>query len=79
MTLMLIALAAIGAVTGFLAGLLGVGGGMMLVPFMTLLFTLNGFPAHLIVKIAIATAGKQVVATGIFAVGQAQHLITQAL
>lgn len=30
-------LLALGVVSGFLAGLLGVGGGMMLVPFMTLI------------------------------------------
>ena len=56
MTLMLIALIVLGAMTGFMAGLLGIGGGMLLVPFMTFLFTLNGFPPELIVKIAIATS-----------------------
>lgn len=53
---MLIALIVLGAMTGFMAGLLGIGGGMLLVPFMTFLFTLNGFPPELIVKIAIATS-----------------------
>lgn len=56
MIVMLVALIVIGAMTGFMAGLLGVGGGMMLVPFMTFLFTVNQFPAELVVKIAIATS-----------------------
>jgi uncharacterized membrane protein YfcA len=56
MALMLIALIVLGAMTGFMAGLLGIGGGMLLVPFMTFLFTINGFPPELIVKIAIATS-----------------------
>jgi uncharacterized membrane protein YfcA len=30
----------LGSVTGFLAGLLGVGGGMMMVPFMTWILSL---------------------------------------
>ena len=46
----------LGSVTGFLAGLLGVGGGMMLVPFITALLTVQGFPAALVVKIAVATS-----------------------
>jgi uncharacterized membrane protein YfcA len=34
----------LGCVVGFLAGLLGIGGGMTMVPFLTLIFTLQGFP-----------------------------------
>ena len=56
MVWMLIALCGIGAMTGFLAGLLGVGGGMMLVPFMTFLFSLAQFPDALIIKMALATS-----------------------
>jgi uncharacterized protein len=46
----------LGSITGFLAGLLGIGGGMMLVPFITLLLSIKGMPAQHIVKMAIATS-----------------------
>jgi uncharacterized protein len=46
----------LGCVAGFLAGLLGVGGGAMLVPFMTLLLSAKRMPAEHIVKMAVATS-----------------------
>ena len=46
----------LGTFTGFLAGLLGIGGGMLLVPFLTLLFTREAFGPELIVHMAIATS-----------------------
>lgn len=46
----------LGAVVGFAAGLLGIGGGMLLTPFLTMLFTLNGMPADLVVHAAVATS-----------------------
>ncbi len=54
--LLLLELALLGCATGFLAGLLGIGGGMLLVPFLVLMLTLQGFPAALIIKIAVATS-----------------------
>ena len=48
--------ALLGVVTGFLAGLLGIGGGMMMVPFITFILASKGFPADYTVKMAVATS-----------------------
>jgi len=46
----------LGAFAGFLAGLLGLGGGMMMVPFITAIVSQRGVPPMLAVKVAIATS-----------------------
>ncbi|MEQ1806832.1 MAG: sulfite exporter TauE/SafE family protein, partial [Burkholderiaceae bacterium] len=46
----------LGSVAGFLAGLLGIGGGALLVPFMTLVLSFKEMPAQHIVKMAVATS-----------------------
>jgi uncharacterized protein len=46
----------LGSVSGFLAGLLGIGGGMLMVPFLTLLLTHKHFPPDLVIKMAVATS-----------------------
>ena len=56
---------ALGAVVGFLAGLLGIGGGMTLVPFLTLIFTREGFPPGRVVHMAVATSMATIVFTAI--------------
>jgi uncharacterized membrane protein YfcA len=50
------ALLALGAICGFLAGLLGIGGGMVLVPLLTALFAAEHFPPEHLVHMAVATA-----------------------
>ncbi|MBF6986616.1 MULTISPECIES: sulfite exporter TauE/SafE family protein [Cupriavidus] len=66
------ALLALGAFTGFCAGLLGVGGGMMMVPFLTLLFSALGFPTEAIVHMAIATSMGTILFTSLSSV-RAHH------
>ena len=61
-------LLALGVGVGFLAGLLGVGGGMMMVPFMTFLLTQRGVEAGLAVKMAIATSMATILFTSLSSV-----------
>ena len=58
-------LLALGVVVGFMAGLLGIGGGMMMVPVMTLLLMQRGVDAGLAVKMAIATSGASILFTSV--------------
>ena len=70
--LLIAELALLGLCTGFLAGLLGIGGGMLLVPFITLILTGRGVSADLAVKMAIATSMATIVFTSISSV-RAHH------
>ncbi|GAC1607968.1 MAG: sulfite exporter TauE/SafE family protein [Ramlibacter sp.] len=62
----------LGLVMGFLAGLLGLGGGMVIVPVVTFLLGLKGFPADQRVKIAVATSLATICFTSITSV-RAHH------
>jgi uncharacterized protein len=65
-------LAVLGLATGFLAGLLGIGGGMVMVPFITLIMGAQGVSAELCVKIAIATSMASILFTSVSSV-RAHH------
>ena len=71
--LLVLELVLLGLCTGFLAGLLGLGGGMMMVPFMTLMLTARGFPESHTVKIAVATSLATICFTSLSSV-RAHHL-----
>lgn len=62
----------LGSCTGFLAGLLGIGGGMILTPFLTMLLPLAGIPEDHIVHVAIATSLATIMFTSLSSV-RAHH------
>jgi len=70
--LLIIELLALGLVSGFLAGLLGIGGGMLMVPFLTLILSGRGVEAGSSVKMAIATSMATIMFTSISSV-RAHH------
>lgn len=65
----ILCLGALGAVTGFLAGLLGIGGGMVLTPFYTMILgTIGGLPPEHVIHVAIATSMGTIVFTSLSSV-----------
>lgn len=69
---LILALLAMGAFGGFAAGLLGIGGGMVLVPFITMIFTARGFAPELTIHMAIATSLATILFTSLSSV-RAHH------
>ena len=67
-------LLALGATVGFLAGLLGIGGGMMMVPVMTLLLSQRGVESGHAVKMAIATSMATILFTSLSSVREHHRL-----
>ncbi len=55
----------LGAVVGIFAGLLGVGGGAIMVPILTSLYTAQGFPAENVVHLALGTSMASIVLTSV--------------
>ena len=69
---LILELALLGLSTGFLAGLLGIGGGMLMVPFITFIMGTRGVGTDLAVKMAIATSMATIMFTSISSV-RAHH------
>lgn len=72
MTLFLLACLLLGAVAGFLAGLLGIGGGLVIVPALVFLFAWQGFPANNIMHLALATSLATIIPTSLSSI-RAHH------
>jgi len=70
---LIVAFLALGAIVGFLAGLLGIGGGMTMVPLLTIVFTRQGFPPEYIVHIAVATATATILFTSVASMREHQR------
>ncbi|MES2126413.1 MAG: sulfite exporter TauE/SafE family protein [Pseudomonadota bacterium] len=70
---LILILLVMGAGGGFAAGLLGIGGGMILVPFITMIFSAKQFPPELIVHMAIATSLATILFTSMSSV-RAHHV-----
>ncbi|HPK31204.1 sulfite exporter TauE/SafE family protein [Ottowia sp.] len=70
--MLIVELALLGLATGFLAGLLGIGGGMIMVPFLSAILGARGVAPGLAVKMAIATSMATIIFTSVSSV-RAHH------
>ncbi len=70
--ILILELAALGLMTGFLAGLLGIGGGMVMVPFLSAMLAARDVAPGLAVKMAIATSMATIIFTSVSSV-RAHH------
>lgn len=58
----------LGAVAGLLAGLLGIGGGLIIVPVLVITFRISGFSSHIETHMAVATSLATIVVTSLSSV-----------
>lgn len=56
---------AVGAIAGILAGLLGIGGGLVIVPMLVYVFALNNIPPELTMHLALATSMASIMFTSV--------------
>lgn len=63
--LLLALYALLGSVAGLTAGLLGVGGGLIIVPALSTLFALQGVPAGIVMQLALGTSLATIVFTSL--------------
>ncbi len=68
----IVAFLVLGVVVGFMAGLLGIGGGGIMVPTLTTIFLSQGIPVEQVVHMALGTAMASIVVTS-FASMKAHH------
>lgn len=68
----ILAFLALGLVVGFMAGLLGIGGGGIMVPILTSIFLAQGIPVDQVVHMALGTSMASIVFTS-FASMRAHH------
>lgn len=65
MTAILLMYILVGAVAGILAGLLGIGGGLVIVPMLAFCFTWQGLPQEVIMHLALGTSMASIIFTSI--------------
>jgi len=68
----------LGAAAGLLAGLFGVGGGLVVVPVLAILFAAQGFPGELVMIMSVATSLAAIIFTSISSV-LAHHRLNSVL
>ncbi|MBU1564314.1 MAG: sulfite exporter TauE/SafE family protein [Proteobacteria bacterium] len=61
----LVIYSAVGGVAGILAGLLGIGGGLVIVPMLVYVFELQAIPQELIMHLALATSMASIMFTSV--------------
>ena len=68
MTVIFMASWVLGLVAGLLAGLFGIGGGLVIVPVLAFVFNEQGFPPDITLLMAVATSLATIVLTAISSV-----------